>query len=390
MLHFARVRHFLTPSVLVRPGHVYPAGLGPRGCLRTSHERVLCSTLSEMVITQPDDWHLHVRDGPQLQSVVPFSAQHFGRAVIMPNLVPPITTTEACMAYKERIISAIPAGCTFTPLMTLYLTDDTPEEEVWRAKAAGIVAFKLYPAGATTNSSSGVTDIKNVLPVLRAIAEADMLLLVHGEVTDPSVDIFDREKEFIQQVMIPAMDAVPDLRVVMEHITTKDAVDFVRSSPEGLAATITPQHLTLNRNSLFVGGLRPHHYCLPVLKRELHRRAVCEAATSGSTKFFLGTDSAPHPRHAKESSCGCAGIFSAPVALSVYADAFEKAGALDQLEAFASINGPEFYGLPRNRGSISLVQEPWNPPDSYQFGDDVVVPFCAQETLRWKVKALRA
>lgn len=304
----------------------------------------------------------------------------------MPNLVPPVTTTQQALDYRARILGALPPGTPFTPLMTLYLTDNTPPEEVSRARQGGVVAFKMYPAGATTNSDSGVTDIKRVLPTMRAMASEGMPLLVHGEVTDNDVDMFDREAVFIKEKLIPLLDAVPTLKVVMEHITTKEAADFVSTAPDNVAATVTPQHILLNRNALFVKGLRPHNYCLPVLKREKHREAVLAAATSGHPRFFLGTDSAPHARGAKESACGCAGIFSAPVALALYAHAFEKVGALEHFEAFASLNGPRFYGLPQNHEKTILVKEPWGVPDSYEFGGDVVIPMWAGETLTWKVQ----
>ena len=288
-----------------------------------------------------------------MQSVVPHTSAHFGRAIVMPNLSPPVVTVQLALEYKQRIINAVPSShaSTFTPLMTLYLTDRTSPDEVYKAKAAGIVAFKLYPAGATTNSDSGVTDLSKVLPALKAMADTGILLLVHGEVTDSHVDMFDREAVFISEKLIPLIDKVPNLKVIMEHITTKEAAEFVASGPSNIAATITPQHMLLNRNALFVKGLRPHNYCLPVLKREKHRAAVLNAAVSGNPRFFLGTDSAPHAKHTKEAACGCAGIFSAPIAMSLYAQAFDKAGALDKLEGFASIYGPDFYGLPRNKVS---------------------------------------
>ncbi|GMH44170.1 hypothetical protein BSKO_12104 [Bryopsis sp. KO-2023] len=358
----------------------HPAAHG----VHSSQRITACSSENALTISKPDDWHLHVRDGQGMESAVPHSAKHFSRAIIMPNLVPPVATTQQCVAYRGRILSAVPEECDFDPLMTLYLTDNTPEEEVWKAREQGIVAFKLYPAGATTNSDSGVTDIEKVMPVLRAMAKAGLLLLVHGEVTDPAVDIFDREKEFIQRILGRVLDGVPELKVVMEHITTKDAVEFVKGGPPNLAATITPQHMIMNRNQLLSGGLRPHHYCLPILKREEHRAAIAEAATSGSSKFFLGTDSAPHPRGAKESACGCAGIFSAPVALSVYAQAFEEMDALDKFEDFASLNGCRFYGLPPNPEKILLKKEEWTVPETYDFGEAVVVPLHAGKTLKWK------
>ncbi|KAK9819494.1 hypothetical protein WJX81_004524 [Elliptochloris bilobata] len=304
----------------------------------------------------------------------------------MPNLQPPVVSTEQANAYKQRIEAALPLASGFQPLMTLYLTDGTQPEEVARAKEAGVVAFKLYPAGATTNSQSGVTDIGRCLPTLQAIAQEGLLLLVHGEVTDPAVDFFDREREFIDAKLKPLLEKLPELRVVLEHITTRDAAEFVADGPPSLAATVTPQHMLLNRNALFQGGLRPHAFCLPILKREEHREAVLAAATSGSARFFLGTDSAPHARGAKEAACGCAGIFSAPVALPLYAQAFEQAGALDRLEAFASCNGPDFYGLPRNTETVTLVKEPWEVPAVYEYGDTSVVPMWAGQRLEWRVE----
>lgn len=342
-------------------------------------------SVDQLTISTPDDWHLHVRDGPAMASVVPHTAADFARAIIMPNLVPPVTTVQQVQAYKQRIQSALPPGAAFTPLMTLYLTDKTTPDDVSAAKEAGVVAFKLYPAGATTNSDSGVTDMKRVIPALRAMAQQGVLLLVHGEVTDPDVDMFDREAQFIARKLVPLLHDVPDLRVVMEHITTQDAAEFVASAPSNVAASITPQHMMLNRNALFAKGLRPHNYCLPVLKRERHRVAVLAAATSGSPKFFLGTDSAPHARGAKESSCGCAGMFTAPLALALYATAFEQAGALSCLEGFASHHGADFYGLPRNGGTVTLVRESWTVPESYNLGDNQVVPMLAGEELHWKV-----
>ncbi|KAL6778611.1 hypothetical protein ACKKBF_B15450 [Auxenochlorella protothecoides x Auxenochlorella symbiontica] len=344
-------------------------------------------SVTSLTIIRPDDWHLHVRDGPGLASVVPHTAEHFGRAIIMPNLVPPVTTTPMALAYRERIRAAAPSASSFQPLMTLYLTDNTSVEEVERATEAGVVAFKLYPAGATTNSASGVTDPDLCLPALRAMAKAKIVLAVHGEVTDPAVDFFDREAVFIERVLRPLLDKVPDLKVVMEHITTRQAADFVaeHAGTGRLAASLTPQHMLLNRNALFQGGLRPHAFCLPILKREEHRQAVLAAACSGSPAFFLGTDSAPHPKHAKESACGCAGIYSAPVALGLYAAAFEGAGRLDRLEGFASLHGPDFYGLPRNADTVTLVREPWQVPASYQFGEGEVVPMWANQVCDWRV-----
>ncbi|KAL5573526.1 hypothetical protein UlMin_023123 [Ulmus minor] len=341
----------------------------------------------ELTITQPDDWHLHLRDGDLLKAVAPLSANHFGRAIVMPNLKPPVTTTAAAVAYQESILKALPAGSDLTPLMTLYLTDTTSPSEIKLARESGVVfGVKLYPAGATTNSQDGVTDLfGKCLPVLEEMVEQQMPLLVHGEVTDPNIDIFDREKVFIDTVLRPLIERLPLLKVVMEHITTADAVKFVESCKEGsVAATVTPQHLLLNRNALFQGGLQPHNYCLPVLKRENHREAIVSAVTSGSKRFFLGTDSAPHERRNKECSCGCAGIFNAPVALSLYAKVFEEACALDKLEAFTSFNGPDFYGLPRNTSKIKLVKTQWKVPDSYSFLFGDIIPMFAGNTLNWQ------
>jgi dihydroorotase len=337
-------------------------------------------------MTQPDDWHLHLRDGPAMADVVGATAAVYGRAVVMPNLRPPVTTTGQAQAYRERIVAALPSGSRFEPLMTLYLTDRTPPDEVGRAGDAGIIGFKLYPAGATTNSDDGVTDLARVDDTIAAMVEHRMPLLVHGEVTDPSVDIFDREAVFIDRVLEPLLGAHPGLRVVFEHVTTRDAVDFVRTASEGVGATITPQHLLLNRNHLLAGGVRPHHYCLPVLKRERHRRALVEAAISGDARFFLGTDSAPHGRTSKETGCGCAGCYSAPVALALYAEVFAELDALDRLEGFASVFGAAFYGLPRNRARVTLVDEAWTVPERFVFGDDEVVPLRAGEEINWRVE----
>ncbi|EYU17808.1 hypothetical protein MIMGU_mgv1a007899mg [Erythranthe guttata] len=336
----------------------------------------------ELSITRPDDWHLHLRDGELLEAVVPHSSHHFGRAIIMPNLKPPVTTTAAAVSYRQSILKALPENSDFTPLMTLYLTDTTSPNEIKLARESGVVfAVKLYPAGATTNSQEGVTDLfGKCLPVLEEMVQQNMPLLVHGEVTDPDVDVFDREKVFIDTVLSPLIQKLPQLKVVMEHITTKDAVNFVQSCRE---ATVTPQHLALNRNSLFKGGLQPHSYCLPVLKREIHRQAIVSAVTSGSKRFFLGTDSAPHERTKKECSCGCAGVYNSPVALSVYAKIFEEAGALDKLEAFTSFNGPDFYGLPRNTSKIKLSKTQWKVPSSFSFKFGEIVPMSAGETLDW-------
>ncbi|XP_051116643.1 dihydroorotase, mitochondrial-like isoform X2 [Andrographis paniculata] len=355
------------------------------GARRPFHLKAYSSKM-KLSITRPDDWHLHLRDGELLEAVVPHSSSQFGRAIIMPNLKPPITTTAAALAYRRRILEALPENSDFTPLMTLYLTDTTSPDEIKLARESGVVfAVKLYPAGATTNSQDGVTDLfGKCLPVLEEMVQHNMLLLVHGEVTSPEVDVFDREKGFIETILSPLIQRFPRLKVVMEHITTADAVKFVESCDEGfVAATVTPQHLILNRNSLFQGGLQPHNYCLPVLKREIHRQAIVSAVTSGSKRFFLGTDSAPHERRKKECPCGCAGIYNSPVALSVYAKVFEEAGALDKLEAFTSFNGPDFYGLARNTTKIELSKTPWNVPSSYTFPFGDIVPMFAGETLEW-------
>ncbi|PXW93493.1 dihydroorotase [Sphaerotilus hippei] len=337
-----------------------------------------------LTITRPDDWHLHVRDGAAMAAVVPHTARQFGRAIIMPNLRPPVTTAEQAVAYRERIQAAVPAGVDFTPLMTLYLTDNTPAEEIARAQAVGVVALKLYPAGATTNSDAGVTDIRKTYRTLEAMQRAGLLLLVHGEVTDPAVDIFDREAVFIDQVMIPLRRDFPELKVVFEHITTREAAEYVASADEHTAATITAHHLLYNRNAIFTGGLRPHYYCLPVLKRELHREALVKAATSDSRRFFLGTDSAPHAAHLKEHAAACAGCYTALSALELYALAFEQAGALERLEAFASFNGPDFYRLPRNTGTVTLKREAWTLPETLPFGEALIKPLGGGETLAWR------
>jgi dihydroorotase len=337
-----------------------------------------------ITLTRPDDWHLHLRDGAALAAVLPATARQFGRAIVMPNLRPPVTTAAAAAAYRERIVQALPAGSTFTPLMTLYLTDNTPPEEVVRAKAAGVVAFKLYPAGATTNSDAGVTDLRKCYATLQAMQEHGLLLLVHGEVTDPEVDIFDREAVFIDRVMQPLRRDMPGLKVVFEHITTADAAQYVADAGPLTAATITAHHLLYNRNALFIGGLRPHYYCLPVLKKERHRLALVAAATSGSPRFFLGTDSAPHAAAMKEQSVCGAGCYTAPAALELYAEAFESAGALDKLEGFASHFGADFYGLRRNTDTVSLRREAWTLPETLPFGDALIKPFRAGDTLNWK------
>ncbi|MBJ6138878.1 dihydroorotase [Marinobacter litoralis] len=339
----------------------------------------------QLTITRPDDWHLHVRDGDVLNSVVPATAACFGRAIIMPNLVPPVTDAAAATAYKQRILSAA-KGTNFQPLMVLYLTESTTPETIREAKASGVVAAKLYPAGATTNSASGVTDIRNIYPVLEAMAECGMLLLVHGEVTDADIDIFDREKVFLERVLAPTLEAFPTLKVVLEHITTADSAEFVRRhTGDNLAATLTPQHLMYNRNHMLVGGIRPHLYCLPILKRNKHQEALREAVASGDSRFFLGTDSAPHARDKKEAACGCAGCYSAYGAIGLYAEIFEELGILDKLEAFASFNGADFYGLPRNTDTITLVREPWTMPEQLPLADGTIVPLKAGETVHWRM-----
>ena len=340
---------------------------------------------TSLTLTRPDDWHLHVRDGAALQTVVPHTAAQFGRAIIMPNLKPPVTTAALAMAYKARILAAVPAGVQFEPLMTLYLTDNLPPEEIVKAKAAGVVACKLYPAGATTNSDAGVTDLKKIYPTLEAMQKVGMLLLVHGEVTSSDIDLFDREAAFIETQLIPLRRDFPELKIVFEHITTKDAAYYVMAADKFMGATLTAHHLLFNRNAIFTGGIRPHYYCLPVLKRETHRVALLNAATSGNARFFLGTDSAPHPAHLKEHASGCAGCYTAHAALEMYAEAFDSVGKLDQLEAFASFNGADFYGLPRNTGHITLKRESWTPPESFQFGEADLKPLRAGEALPWRV-----
>jgi dihydroorotase len=342
--------------------------------------------MDTLTLIRPDDWHLHVRDGAALRAVVPHSVRQFARAIIMPNLRPPVTTTEQALAYRERILDAVPDGLAFQPLMTLYLTDHTPPAEIARARASGhIHACKLYPAGATTNADSGVTDIHNIYPVLEAMQARGLPLLVHGEVTEPAVDVFDREAVFIERVLIPVVRDFPALKIVLEHITTQDAADYVREAPATVAATITAHHLLYNRNALFQGGIRPHYYCLPILKREHHRQALVQAATRGNPKYFLGTDSAPHPRQDKEAACGCAGCYTAHAALELYAEAFDSAGALDQLEAFASFHGPDFYGLPRNTDTVTLRRQPTPVPDRFPFGADPLIPLRGGETLLWRM-----
>ena len=343
--------------------------------------------MTTLRLRRPDDWHLHLRDGAHMAAVLPHTAARFGRALVMPNLKPPMTTTAALGEYRSRILAALPAGARFEPMMTLYLTDRTSPDEIRSARDAGwVVGAKLYPAGATTHSDAGVTSIEHTWAALEAMAEAGLVLQVHGEVTDPAVDVFDREQRFIDDVLIRVIERVPGLKVVFEHITTRAAVEFVRDARPGVAATLTPQHLLMNRNAIFDGGVRPHHYCLPVLKRERDREALLEAATSDDPRFFLGTDSAPHARHTKETSCGCAGIYSAHAGIELYAEAFEQAGRLERLEAFASERGADFYGRPRNADFIELVREPWAVPASYPFGGDEVVPLRAGGEVAWRLK----
>jgi dihydroorotase len=341
-----------------------------------------------LTITRPDDWHLHVRDGDALATVVPHTAAQFGRAIIMPNLRPPVTTAAQALAYKARIQAAVPAGVAFEPLMTLYLTDNLPAEEIRRAKDAGVVAAKLYPAGATTNSDAGVTDLRKTYATLAAMQKAGMLLLVHGEVTSPEIDLFDREAVFIDQHLIPLRRDFPELKIVFEHITTEEAAQYVQAADRFTGATITAHHLLYNRNAIFTGGIRPHYYCLPVLKREKHRLALVQAATGGNPRFFLGTDSAPHPAHLKEHATGCAGCYTAHAAMELYAEAFDAAGAIGQLEAFASFNGADFYGLPRNTGTLTLTRQSWTPPESFAFGGAELKPLRSGEALAWKAEPL--
>lgn len=341
----------------------------------------------ELSITKPDDWHLHLRDGEALKTTVQHTARYFARAIIMPNLSPPITTCSAAAQYKKRIIDAIPKKARFNPLMTLYLTDKTTPEEIKKASESDFIyAAKLYPAGATTNSNAGVTDIKNIDGVLDAMMQHHLPLLVHGEVTETSIDIFDREKVFIETILTPLSKRYPELKIVMEHITTGDATDFVRQSSANIAATITAHHLLLNRNSMLVGGIKPHYYCLPVLKRECHREALVAAATSNDSSFFLGTDSAPHGQYDKESACGCAGIYTAHAAIELYTHVFSEAGALDKLESFTSFRGPNFYGLEHNKDKITLIRQPWTIPETYPLGDKTLIPFYAGQQIDWSVR----
>jgi len=342
--------------------------------------------VTTIALRRPDDWHLHLRDGAHMAAVLPFTAARFARALVMPNLQPPMTTTQGLSDYRARIIAALPEGTRFEPLMTLYLTDRTPPEEIRRAGASGfVVGAKLYPAGATTHSDAGVTSVENTWAALEAMAEHGLVLQVHGEVTDPAVDVFDREHSFIDNVLSRIVERVPGLKIVFEHITTAAAAEFVRTARPGIAATITPQHLLMNRNAIFEGGIRPHHYCLPVLKRERDREALLEAATGEDPRFFLGTDSAPHARHTKEAPCGCAGIFSAHAAIEFYAEAFEQAGRLERLEAFASERGADFYGVTRNPERITLRKEAWTVPEQYPFGTDQIVPLRAGAQVAWKL-----
>jgi dihydroorotase len=338
-----------------------------------------------ITLTRPDDWHLHVRDGDALHTVVPHTAVQFGRAIIMPNLKPPVTTAAQALAYKARIQAAVPAGLNFEPLMTLYLTDNLPADEIARARDAGVVAAKLYPAGATTNSDAGVTDMRKTYKTLEAMQRAGLLLLVHGEVTSSDIDLFDREAVFIESQLIPLRKDFPELKIVFEHITTREAAQYVAQSDRFTAASITAHHLLYNRNAIFTGGIRPHYYCLPVLKREVHRQALVQAATGGSAKFFLGTDSAPHAAHLKEHASGCAGCYTAHAAMELYAQAFDTAGALDKLEGFASFNGADFYCLPRNSGTITLRREQWSPPASFAFGEAELKPLAGGEALAWRM-----
>ncbi|WP_105104468.1 dihydroorotase [Microbulbifer pacificus] len=340
----------------------------------------------QITLRAPDDWHIHLRDGVALARTVGDAARQFRRAIIMPNLVPPVTNAEGALAYKARIESAVPAGMVFSPLMVIYLTDKTSPEIIQQAHAAGVVAAKLYPAGATTNSDSGVTDIANIYPALEAMQSCDMKLLLHGEVTTSDIDIFDRERVFIENILGRVVADFPRLKIVLEHITTAHAAEFVAEAREGVAATITAHHLLYNRNHMLVGGIRPHYYCLPILKRSIHQDALIEAATSGSPKFFLGTDSAPHAQGKKEAACGCAGCYTAFSAIELYAEAFERAGKLDRLEGFASEFGPDFYGLPRNSGTITLVREPWTLPSGLPMGDEALIPLAAGETLNWRLR----
>ncbi len=341
--------------------------------------------MNELTLTRPDDWHVHLRDGAALFTVVPHTAAQFGRAIVMPNLKPPITTANQALAYRNRILAAVPPGMAFDPLMTLYLTDNLPPDEIARAKDAGVVAAKLYPAGATTNSDAGVTNLRHIYKTLEAMQRAGLLLLMHGEVTSPEIDLFDREAVFIDSQLIPLRKDFPELKMVFEHITTREAAHYVRDGDRFIGATITAHHLLYNRNAIFTGGIRPHYYCLPVLKREAHRLALVQAATGGSGKYFLGTDSAPHAAHLKEHATGCAGCYTAHAAMELYAQAFDAAGALDQLEGFASFHGADFYGLPRNKGTVTLRRESWTVPESFAFGEAQLKPLGGGEALPWRM-----
>ncbi len=341
---------------------------------------------NQLTITAPDDWHIHLRDGDALKLTVPHAARSFKRAIVMPNLAPPVTNAEEALSYKNRILKAVPEQANFEPLMVLYLTDKTSSDDIRAAASAGVVACKLYPAGATTNSDSGVTAIENIYPAIETMQEVGMKLLIHGEVTDNHIDIFEREAVFIERTMAPLVERFPELKIVFEHITTKNAADFVSEASSNLAATITAHHLLFNRNHMLAGGIRPHYYCLPILKRHHHQDALIKAATSGSPKFFLGTDSAPHARNQKESDCGCAGAYTAFTALELYAEAFERAGALDKLEAFASFYGPDFYGLARNSTTLTLKKEAWQIPEGFDYLNETLSPLLAGETLSWQLK----
>lgn len=374
------------PYLDVQPMRGVPTDASSVWFPRSNIRELLSMSHSRLTVTKPDDWHLHLRDGEMLRRVVPDSARQFARAIVMPNLPTPITTTELALQYRARILSAIPAGCDFQPLMTLYLTDETPPAEITTAKASGFIqGVKWYPAGATTHSHFGVSDVTRCYPALAVMESLGIPLLVHAETTDSSVDIFDREAVFLDRQLAPVLQRFPGLRVVVEHVTTAQGVQFVRDAGPQVGATITVQHLLLNRNALFEGGLRPHHYCRPVLKREQHRQAVVEAATSGHPRFFAGTDSAPHLRRDKESACGCAGVYTAHAAIELYAEVFEQCSALGRLEGFISFHGSDFYGLPRNTKQITLVKEPWSVPDSILVGDDQLIPFRASEIIQWRL-----
>jgi dihydroorotase len=386
---FIWIREGFSPEMVAQLGYSSMRNLptaSARSELRTKANFVDNKSMTQQItITRPDDWHLHVRDGAALNTVVPHTAAEFGRAIIMPNLKPPVTTAVQALEYKQRILAAVPQGVFFEPLMTLYLTDNLPADEIARAKDAGVVAAKLYPAGATTNSDAGVTDMRKTYKTLEAMQKAGMLLLVHGEVTSSDIDLFDREAVFIDTQLIPLRKDFPELKIVFEHITTADAAQYVASADKYTGATITAHHLLYNRNAIFTGGIRPHFYCLPVLKRETHRQALVKAATSGSPKFFLGTDSAPHPAQLKEHATGCAGCYTAHAAMPMYAEAFDNAGALDKLEGFASFHGADFYGLARNTGTLTLRKESWTPPESFAFGEADLKPLRSGEALPWRV-----